>query len=250
MYDPTIGQFLVEDPSDFEGEDTNLHRYVGNSPTNATDPSGLQQVPVRLPPVQPYAIHRSGDTISVTGRRLTDAELERLGMKISRTIAPPRVSLPVGPLPRPVGMPPKPPVPPEPDSTQTSAEDTMPFSGYVDLTTSDLAKFAKLLFDGMTPADIQNIQNNNLNASQFWKLVVDKAKKKAFDEGKAELLPLLKQWGEDHKVNIPDGGQASALATFGAVQIEKFDLSITPQTNGISLYSLRVYWSIGVEIRY
>lgn len=42
MYDPTQGIFVEEDPIDFEGEDANLHRYVGNSPTNATDPTGLQ----------------------------------------------------------------------------------------------------------------------------------------------------------------------------------------------------------------
>ena len=34
------------DPLGFEGGDQNLTRYVGNSPTNATDPSGLFIVPV------------------------------------------------------------------------------------------------------------------------------------------------------------------------------------------------------------
>ncbi|MGL4554316.1 MAG: RHS repeat-associated core domain-containing protein [Gemmataceae bacterium] len=42
MYDPTIGRWLTEDPIGFEGEDANLYRYVGNRPTNATDPSGLK----------------------------------------------------------------------------------------------------------------------------------------------------------------------------------------------------------------
>jgi uncharacterized protein RhaS with RHS repeats len=41
MYDPTVGRFLTEDPSDFDGEDANTYRYVGNSPVNAVDPSGL-----------------------------------------------------------------------------------------------------------------------------------------------------------------------------------------------------------------
>lgn len=41
-YDPTIGRWMQEDPIDFEGGDLNLYRYVGNGPTNATDPSGLQ----------------------------------------------------------------------------------------------------------------------------------------------------------------------------------------------------------------
>ncbi len=41
MYDPVIGQFISEDPIGFDAGDPNLRRYVGNSPTNATDPSGL-----------------------------------------------------------------------------------------------------------------------------------------------------------------------------------------------------------------
>jgi hypothetical protein len=41
MYDPTVGRFTTQDPSEFVGSDENLYRYVGNSPTNATDPTGL-----------------------------------------------------------------------------------------------------------------------------------------------------------------------------------------------------------------
>jgi len=41
-YDPATGQFISEDPIGFEAGDANTRRYVGNSPTNATDPSGLQ----------------------------------------------------------------------------------------------------------------------------------------------------------------------------------------------------------------
>ncbi len=40
MYDPSVGQFIEEDPIGFDGGDTNLYRSCGNSPTNATDPSG------------------------------------------------------------------------------------------------------------------------------------------------------------------------------------------------------------------
>ncbi len=42
-YDPATGRFLTEDPIGFGGGDTNLNRYVGNSPTMYTDPSGLMQ---------------------------------------------------------------------------------------------------------------------------------------------------------------------------------------------------------------
>ena len=39
-YDAGAGRFISEDPIGFAGGDANLYRYCGNSPTNATDPSG------------------------------------------------------------------------------------------------------------------------------------------------------------------------------------------------------------------
>jgi len=41
MYDPANGEFTTEDPIGFAAGDPNLGRYVGNSPTNGTDRSGL-----------------------------------------------------------------------------------------------------------------------------------------------------------------------------------------------------------------
>ena len=41
-YDPRTGRFISEDPAGFRAGDTNLSRYVANSPTNAIDPTGLQ----------------------------------------------------------------------------------------------------------------------------------------------------------------------------------------------------------------
>jgi RHS repeat-associated protein len=40
-YDQAVGRFLSEDPIGFEADDPNLYRYVGNGPTNSSDPSGL-----------------------------------------------------------------------------------------------------------------------------------------------------------------------------------------------------------------
>ena len=40
-YSPTLGRFISEDPIGFAGHDTNLYRYVFNSPTNLRDPFGL-----------------------------------------------------------------------------------------------------------------------------------------------------------------------------------------------------------------
>lgn len=50
-YNPTIGRWTAEDPIAFAGGDANLDRYVGNSPTNAIDPSGL--APMRVPQFPP-----------------------------------------------------------------------------------------------------------------------------------------------------------------------------------------------------
>jgi RHS repeat-associated protein len=43
-YDSEVGGFISEDPIGFSAGDTNLRRYVGNSPTNFVDPSGLDAV--------------------------------------------------------------------------------------------------------------------------------------------------------------------------------------------------------------
>ncbi|TAF58198.1 MAG: DUF4114 domain-containing protein [Oscillatoriales cyanobacterium] len=45
-YDGFSGRFIGEDPISFAAGDKNLYRYVGNSPVNATDPTGLQLSPV------------------------------------------------------------------------------------------------------------------------------------------------------------------------------------------------------------
>ncbi|WP_439625042.1 RHS repeat-associated core domain-containing protein [Gemmata sp.] len=41
-YDPALGRFTSEDPKGFAAGDDNLYRFVKNSPTNATDPSGME----------------------------------------------------------------------------------------------------------------------------------------------------------------------------------------------------------------
>ena len=40
-YDPVTGRWIEPYPTGFKAGDTNLYRYVGNSPTDAVDPSGL-----------------------------------------------------------------------------------------------------------------------------------------------------------------------------------------------------------------
>jgi len=43
-YDPQLGRFISQDPIAFAAGDTNLYRYVGNSPLTFVDPSGNDQV--------------------------------------------------------------------------------------------------------------------------------------------------------------------------------------------------------------
>jgi hypothetical protein len=45
MYYTGTGQWMEEDPIQFDAGDPNLRRDVGNDPTNLTDPSGLQPLP-------------------------------------------------------------------------------------------------------------------------------------------------------------------------------------------------------------
>jgi RHS repeat-associated protein len=40
VYDPTTGRYMSQDPLGFDAGDSNLYRYVFNSPTKGTDPSG------------------------------------------------------------------------------------------------------------------------------------------------------------------------------------------------------------------
>ncbi|MEJ5341556.1 MAG: RHS repeat-associated core domain-containing protein [Thermogutta sp.] len=43
-YDARVGRWLSEDPIGFNGGDASLYRYVGNAPTEATDPNALKLV--------------------------------------------------------------------------------------------------------------------------------------------------------------------------------------------------------------
>ncbi|MEM6434653.1 MAG: RHS repeat-associated core domain-containing protein [Cyanobacteria bacterium P01_D01_bin.115] len=47
-FDPAVGTFVGEDPLGFAAGDSNLYRYVFNSPTNFTDPSGMQGLAGRV----------------------------------------------------------------------------------------------------------------------------------------------------------------------------------------------------------
>src|SRR5262249_35292026 len=52
MMDPKIGRWTTEDPSGISAGDPNFYRYAGNDPTNYTDSTGLEPVPVVKPAVR------------------------------------------------------------------------------------------------------------------------------------------------------------------------------------------------------
>ncbi len=47
-YSPSIGRFISEDPIGYLGGDANLYSYVGNAPTEATDPAGLYAISIPI----------------------------------------------------------------------------------------------------------------------------------------------------------------------------------------------------------
>jgi hypothetical protein len=44
-YDPTVGRFISQDPTGFNGGSANLYQYAGADPINQSDPSGLGSCP-------------------------------------------------------------------------------------------------------------------------------------------------------------------------------------------------------------
>jgi RHS repeat-associated protein len=56
-YDPSTGRGRHLDPVGFDAGQDNLYEYVGDDPTNATDPSGLQGSAPALAPRAPQPIH-------------------------------------------------------------------------------------------------------------------------------------------------------------------------------------------------
>jgi RHS repeat-associated protein len=59
-YDPRLGRFILEDPLSFNAGDTNLNRYVRNSPANGRDPSGYDGTP------NTYSACANGNMVAAT----------------------------------------------------------------------------------------------------------------------------------------------------------------------------------------
>ena len=59
-YDPFAGKFIQEDKIGFGGGDTNLSRYVFNSPTNLVDPIGNQAIRFLTPSIKQFPTNQLG----------------------------------------------------------------------------------------------------------------------------------------------------------------------------------------------
>jgi RHS repeat-associated protein len=83
-YDPVVGRFVGDDPSGFGAGDANLQRYVRNSPTNFTDPSGLVDDETLWFKAEAAAAKRQETTRFAEEQRLRDEqELENSGSRLS-----------------------------------------------------------------------------------------------------------------------------------------------------------------------
>jgi RHS repeat-associated protein len=61
-YDPADGRFISEDPIGFNGEDSNLSRYIENNSVNFIDPYGNRRMPVAPPQRNPNPTRPGGWT--------------------------------------------------------------------------------------------------------------------------------------------------------------------------------------------
>jgi uncharacterized protein RhaS with RHS repeats len=88
-FDPAAGTFVSEDPLGFGAGDENLYRYVFNSPTNFTDPSG-EAVPALLVLVGLFAFGSgidAGVQLALNGGNLSEVKVGDVLIRISGTAA-------------------------------------------------------------------------------------------------------------------------------------------------------------------
>jgi RHS repeat-associated protein len=89
-YDPVSSEFISQDPLGFAGGDTNLYRRAGNSPANATDPSGMETYWEIGGYFASTFVHNVGVTVSTAGKTIwkTGEEMgEEMGDAIGTHVA-------------------------------------------------------------------------------------------------------------------------------------------------------------------
>ena len=84
-YDPKMGRFVSEDPMGFAAGDTNVSRYVGNSPTVRTDPTGLWSYEAHLKILNEFFRRRWSDDNFTLEHRI-DMAREGRNMDVNDTL--------------------------------------------------------------------------------------------------------------------------------------------------------------------
>ncbi len=62
-YDPSLGRFVQRDPIGYSAGDSNLYRYVGNSPTRFIDPYGLEERDYDIRRIEGTEVKEAGGVI-------------------------------------------------------------------------------------------------------------------------------------------------------------------------------------------
>jgi RHS repeat-associated protein len=81
-YDSTVGRFISEDPIGFAAGDTNIYRYVANSPTNWVDPSGHEALGVLQDRLGEAVVAGLG-ALAATGVAIGSGIFDALGQFVS-----------------------------------------------------------------------------------------------------------------------------------------------------------------------
>ena len=176
-YDSAVGRFISEDPIGFAAGDTNIYRYVGNSPTNFTDPSGNNPLLViwgGLTAGQWLGIGAVGVGGLGTAKQLYDASNPKPSPFVETPLKPTPIPTPttpplIRPLPRPTPVPVPVPVPdpncPPKKKKETCATKYSGYSTILDLNNAKYRPFGGFQFNtvGDAKIELQNIRTNHSN---------------------------------------------------------------------------------------
>jgi hypothetical protein len=97
VFDPSLGRWITEDPIGFGGDDENLYRFVGNSPINNSDPTGLMKKPAAIAPVpkNKSPFDKNDDQIRSLLKRLGDEQpaIDKIEKQIENLMKFPRINI-------------------------------------------------------------------------------------------------------------------------------------------------------------
>jgi len=87
-YDPGLGRFISEDPIEFSSGDSNLRRYVRNTPINSADPSGLGEVLLSQATIQKFVSpQRKAQLLSAASFRAAELRFVAISVALAGRVA-------------------------------------------------------------------------------------------------------------------------------------------------------------------